>query len=134
MEEKRYFGTKLVRAIPQAKNGEPGYRVTYEHGYVSWSPSDVFDGCYQAIDEGMDFGHAIAALRAGWKVKRIGWNGPGQFLGLQFPDENSAKTGPYIWIRTTQGVRVPWVASQTDMLAGDWVVELDQGDPSSSPG
>lgn len=79
----------------------------------------------------MDFGEAIRELKAGKKVARDGWNGKGIFIELQVPDVNSKMTSPYIFINTT-GLQtdnvdapkslVPWLASQTDMLADDWVV------------
>ena len=72
------------------------------------------------MNEDMTFGDAIAALWDGKAVQRNGWNGPGQYLMLQRPDEKSKMTLPYIYIRTVQGDRVPWLASQTDMLSGDW--------------
>lgn len=73
------------------------------------------------------FGNALAALKAGHKVARMGWNAH-HVLGLQTPDENSANTLPYIYMivgadaADRQGKRVPWVASQTDLLAEDWVI------------
>ena len=67
-----------------------------------------------------DFGWALHRLREGCKVTRDGWNGPGQYLELQKPDEHSKMTLPYIFITTVQGDLVPWLASQTDMLAEDW--------------
>lgn len=67
-----------------------------------------------------DFGVAIQNLRGGNKVTREGWNGPGQYLELQVRDENSKMTLPYIYICNVQGDLVPWLASQTDMLATDW--------------
>lgn len=79
----------------------------------------------------MTFGMAIDALKKGHKVERNGWNGKGIFLELQVPDSNSKMTKPYIYINTLglhayypdapKGI-VPWVASQTDMLAEDWMV------------
>lgn len=68
----------------------------------------------------MDIGEAVVGLRAGHKVARDGWNGKGQFLELQVPDEHSKMTLPYVFITTVGGDRVPWLASQTDLLAGDW--------------
>lgn len=78
-----------------------------------------------------DFGQALNWLRAGRKVARKGWNGKGIFIELQRPDEHSKMTHPYIFIDTT-GLqtdnenapknRVPWLASQTDMLSEDWTV------------
>lgn len=68
----------------------------------------------------MTFGQAIAQLRVGEKVARAGWNGKGMWLHLQVPDENSKMTLPYIYMSTAQGDLVPWLASQTDMLAEDW--------------
>jgi hypothetical protein len=78
----------------------------------------------------MNFGEALQALKAGMKVARRGWNGKGIFIELQTPDVKSKMTSPYIFIDTT-GLQtdneeaprslVPWLASQTDMLAEDWV-------------
>lgn len=76
----------------------------------------------------MNFGDAIAALKAGKKVARTGWNGKGLWLELQCPDAHSKMTLPYIYINYpsdaihTPGARVPWLASQTDVLADDWEV------------
>jgi hypothetical protein len=68
----------------------------------------------------MDFGDAIRALRAGQRVQRAGWNGKGMWLGLQVPDAHSKMGLPYIYMSTVDGKLVPWLASQTDMLAEDW--------------
>jgi hypothetical protein len=70
----------------------------------------------------MGIGEAIKAMRNGNKVERLGWNGKGQFLELQVPDDHSKMTLPYIYITTVGGQRVPWLASQTDLLAEDWKV------------
>lgn len=55
-------------------------------------------------------------------VTRRGWNGPGQYLVLRDPSQESDMTLPYIYIVTVQGDRVPWLASQTDILATDWEI------------
>lgn len=76
------------------------------------------------------FGKALKVLKKGGTVARTGWNGKGMWLELQVPDANSKMTLPYIYInyptdaQNTPGARVPWLASQTDMLAEDWV-EVD---------
>lgn len=82
----------------------------------------------------MNFGKAIETLKMGARVARKGWNGKGIFLELQVPDEHSKMSSPYIYIDTT-GLQtdnpdapkslVPWLASQTDMLAEDWVLVYD---------
>lgn len=78
----------------------------------------------------MDFGKALHELKCGRQVAREGWNGKGIFIELQRPDKNSKMTSPYIFIDTTglqtdnkaaPKSRVPWLASQTDMLADDWL-------------
>jgi hypothetical protein len=74
------------------------------------------------METAMDFGEALTALRGGQSVQRAGWNGPNQRLTLQVPDTHSKMTLPYIYITTVQGDRVPWLASQTDLLATDWRV------------
>jgi hypothetical protein len=72
----------------------------------------------------MTFGEAIEALKAGERVTREGWNGKDMWLALQVPDEHSKMTLPYIYMKTAQGDLVPWLASQTDMLASDWGLYL----------
>jgi hypothetical protein len=86
----------------------------------------------------MDFGEAIKALKAGERVAREGWNGKGMFLYYvpaasypasrndlgtmlgMFPDD-MVPYGAYIAMKTAQNNVVPWLASQTDVLAEDWV-------------
>jgi len=70
----------------------------------------------------MDFGDALRALKSGKCVTRPGWNGKGMYLELQVPDAHSKMTLPYIFMFTADKQRVPWLASQTDMLAMDWVL------------
>lgn len=63
------------------------------------------------------------------RYARRGWNGKGIYISMQVPDEGSKMTLPYIYMVTTglvsedphaaRGI-VPWLASQTDMLADDW--------------
>lgn len=78
----------------------------------------------------MDFGAALALLKNGDSVQREGWNGKGLWLTLQRPDAHSKMTLPYIYMsypsdaQNTPGARVPWLASQTDLLAEDWVQML----------
>lgn len=86
----------------------------------------------------MDFGEALTALKDGKRVTRTGWNGADMWIVYQkgYPDgiainANTAQaTGieqgtvcrfrPYLMMFTAQGDFVPWVASQTDVLADDW--------------
>lgn len=79
------------------------------------------DGSTSTEQNPFGMGEALARLKAGKKVSRHNWNGPGQYLTLQVPDENSKMTLPYIYITTVQGDLVPWLASQTDILAVDWM-------------
>lgn len=87
----------------------------------------------------MGIGEAVAAMRLGSRVARAGWNGKGIYLAYQpgYPNgiainANTAKaTGqpegtvlkflPYVMMRTAGGEFVPWLCSQTDLLASDWV-------------
>ena len=79
----------------------------------------------------MTFGNALDELKIGNAVARKGWNGKNIFIKLHTPNINSFMTHPYIYIDTT-GLqtnnnfapkdRIPWLASQTDMLAEDWII------------
>lgn len=81
----------------------------------------------------MDFSLALGMLKNGDKIFREGWNGKNQVLELQRPDENSKMTLPYIFIKTVQGDLVPWLASQTDLLAEDWKAESKEENQGPTP-
>lgn len=83
----------------------------------------------------MNFGDAIAALKAGKRVARAGWNGKGMFLFLVGGSTFTVNREPlmsilgegtqvqyhaHIDMKTAQGYVVPWLASQADMLSEDW--------------
>ena len=68
----------------------------------------------------MDIGQAVKRLLSGDQVARAGWNGKGMYIELQVPDEHSKMTLPYVYMSTAQGDLVPWLCSQTDLLATDW--------------
>ncbi len=72
--------------------------------------------------EPRDFSTALLNLKKGCKVSREGWNGKGMWLALQVPDANSKMRRPYIYMKPVDGDLVPWVASQSDLLAEDWLV------------
>lgn len=144
----QFIGTKLVNATPMTRaeyntfrgwevdeNDDEGYLVEYLDGgkpntpqyagYVSWSPKKQFEGAYRQTS-GMTFGLALEAMQQGKRVSRIGWNGVGlwleyipavgvdlAFIRMSYPVNSKAYP---------EGARVPWLASQTDMLATDWQV------------
>lgn len=83
------------------------------------------------------FGWAIDQMHKGERVQRAGWNGKGMFLFLvrkwemssPFPGNTVSwhlirdnEFAPFIAMKTVDGKIVPWLASQTDMLASDWSV------------
>jgi hypothetical protein len=59
-------------------------------------------------------------------VTREGWNGKGMWLALQVPDQHSKMQQPYIYMCPVGGKLVPWLASQSDMLAEDWQILMRQ--------
>lgn len=135
--------------LPADEDGaDEGYLVEYVDGgkanttefagYVSWSPKEVFERAYHPTSA-MTFGDAITALKAGKKVARAGWNGKGMFLFLVqgstftvnrppllgiYPEGTEINYCPHVDMRTADGKIVPWLASQTDVLAEDWEVVL----------
>lgn len=78
------------------------------------------------------FGRALEALKMGQKVFRSGWNGKGMWLGFVTENEALTRTGeswihaPWIGMKTTDGKFVPWLCSQTDMIACDWCIMSEE--------
>ena len=129
----------LVEYVDGGPANHPGFA-----NYISWSPEDVFDGAYRPIS-GMTFGLAIEAMKQGAKVARAGWNGKGMWLALSggvvgrmvqaenfwsqanqdYAESRGGKAHvlPCITMKTATGeILMGWLASQTDMLAEDWLV------------
>ena len=105
-------------------------------GYISWSPKDAFDKAYRPMD-GITFSLAIEALKKGLKVARDGWNGKGMFIFLVpgstfrvsraplntiYPEGTEINYCPHVDMKTADGKIVPWLVSQTDLLAEDWQI------------
>lgn len=127
-----------------------GYFVRYADGYGSWSPAEAFESGYKEIttdghgalatglgnlSNGFDW--AINMLKRGKKVARKGWNGKDMFLFLVpgstfqvnrppllgiYPEGTEINYHAHIDMKTADGQVVPWLCSQTDALADDWVV------------
>ena len=65
-------------------------------------------------------GEAVDAMRYGQRVRRKGWNGKGMWLMMYHEGECLPMGLPFIAMRTVTGEMVPWLCSQTDLLALDW--------------
>lgn len=83
----------------------------------------------------MNFGDALAYVKAGKRVQREGWNGKGMFIflvpGSTFTvnrepllsilgEDTQVNYHGHVDMKTADGQIVPWLCSQTDMLAEDW--------------
>lgn len=87
----------------------------------------------------MNFGEALKLCKNGYKITREGWNGKDMFVVYQAgypegiainkntaealgkPEGTNIKFQPYLMMYTAQENCVPWLASQSDILAEDWV-------------
>lgn len=89
------------------------------------------------MNEGNAIGWAVKEMHNGFKVRRSGWNGKGMFLFLVngsrfivnrppllgiYPDGTEIDYCPHVDMKTADGKIVPWLCSQTDLLATDWEI------------
>lgn len=83
----------------------------------------------------MNFSDALTAIKGGELLARAGWNGKGMFVFLVpgstfqvsrppllgiYPEGTEIRYHAHIDMKTADGMVVPWLASQTDVLAEDW--------------
>ena len=74
------------------------------------------------------FSQALDLIKSGKRLQREGWNGKGMFLFLipswTYTDgkQDNYPNLPFIAMKTADNKVVPWLCSQTDMLANDWQV------------
>lgn len=86
----------------------------------------------------MNFSQALELIKEGKKLKREGWNGKDMFVYLVDGSEFIVNRAPlnkmykegtkityhaHIDMKTAQGYCIPWLASQADLLADDWMVD-----------
>ncbi len=113
----------LVEYLDGGKANHPHFE-----GYISWSPKEVFDRA-DGLVTGMTFGLALEAIKRGERVARAGWNGKGMWLSFVGGNEYKVESFiacqqhlPWIGMKTADDKFVPWLASQTDVLASDWQI------------
>ena len=83
----------------------------------------------------LTFSQALTHVKNGIKMQRVGWNGKGMFIFLVpgstfivnrppllgiYPEGTQIKYHAHIDMKTADDQVVPWLASQTDVLAEDW--------------
>jgi len=83
------------------------------------------------------FDTALNYIKVGLRVARKGWDGKNMFIFLVpgsvfkvsrppllgiYPEGKEIHYLPHVDMRTADGTIVPWLCSQTDMLASDWDV------------
>lgn len=127
------------RLVEYVDGGEPN--DDRHDGYISWSPEDVFERSYRPAGE-ITFSVALEMLKQGHAVARTGWNGKGMFIYAtpggkyapttktgeaiaQATDDGMVNYLPFLAMKTVDGDVVPWLASQTDLLAEDWELALE---------
>jgi hypothetical protein len=90
-----------------------------------------------SVAPSLGFPAALIALKRGRRVAREGWNGKGMFVFLVpgsrfivnrppllgiYPEGTEIQYHAHIDMKTATGEVVPWLCSQTDMLANDWII------------
>ena len=127
--------------LPKDENGDdPGMYVEYPlTGHKNWQPKDVFGITFKSPDT-FSFSMALEHIKAGHRVARSGWNGKDMFIFLVQGSRFEVNREPlasilgmgsmvnyhgHVDMRTADGSIVPWLCSQTDMLAEDWTLVPD---------
>jgi len=82
----------------------------------------------------MNIGGAVCALKAGKRIARKGWNGKKMWLHLVRFDGTArvscvsveggvwCRQADFVEMKTADNMLVPWLCSQTDLLAEDWEI------------
>ena len=89
------------------------------------------------MGEGDGIGWAVKQMQNGELVRRSGWNGKGMFLFLVpgsrftvnrppllgiYPEGTVVDYHAHVDMKTAGGDVVPWLCSQSDLLATDWEI------------
>lgn len=87
------------------------------------------------VETNLTFSTALALIKDGKRLQRVGWNGKGMFIFLVpgstfkvnrppllgiYPEGTEINYHGHVDMKTADGMVVPWLCSQTDLLAEDW--------------
>ena len=130
------YGFWLHKALAEFDNFKTS---TGQDEFLAEGLKQLCQGNMLPKTECLTFGDAIQAMKEGLRVARSGWNGKGMFLYYvpenKYPasrnehgtmvgvfEDDMVPYGAYIAMKTAQNNVVPWLASQTDVLAEDWQI------------
>lgn len=80
--------------------------------------------------EAFNFSTALLLACNGRRVARAGWDGKNMWVAvvtqwaaqIDVSDLQAPRLLPFLVMKTANNELVPWLASQTDLLAGDWML------------
>ncbi len=108
---------------------------TYDDDLVHAKCADIYitEAFFSEANDYFGFGEAVGYLKDGYKVARAGWNGKGMWIRkiereAPSPCDNGMENLPYLEMKTADDKLVPWLASQTDVLAEDWICLEDEAE------
>ena len=114
-DAKVYYGTMRIEAYPVVHEGPPapapGYVVRDPDGTEAWWPAAVFEAAYRP-SSCMGFEGALAAMREGHRVRRLGIDAEGVSIWLNNGVFYCQRAGTYA------GVWWP----NPDSLLADWMI------------
>lgn len=123
-------GEASIYAHPSGANGDTVDYFVVGNSLIEKNPVNI--GKLELCQ--FDFGAAVSLLKAGKKVARAGWNGNGMYaflIGVPGSSDYWTYTNgkndnfpllPFVAMNTADDKVVPWLASQTGILAEDWMV------------
>jgi hypothetical protein len=133
--EFEYITTDLDDKSIDRPSSDLGYYINKGSGGV-WISFEEFNSKYRG-NHRLNFGDALHFLNRGHKLTRMGWNGKEMFIFLVqgsnfkvnrppllgiYEEGTEIEYQPHIDMRTVDGSIVPWLASQTDIMAEDYYI------------
>ena len=100
-----------------------GYYVLYKGGYESFSPEKEFIDGYIDISvllASCTFGLAFEEVKKGKAMRLPEWK-VDVLIKVQYPDEGSKMTAPYLYVESRFG-RIPWKETMIELFREDWEV------------
>lgn len=111
------IGTHFNPLIAEDNAFDVAVRHGLKHGWI------------KGVSPYFSFSKALELLKQGDKITRKGWNGKGVWLMLIPKSHWETTRGlemldglPWVGMKTVDDKFVPWLPSQTDLLADDWMI------------
>lgn len=106
-----------------------GYVIIYEDSYMAYLTKEtveqqctkaIYSDPWETVKTKLSFGSAFEQIKGGGGMRIPSWS-PDVIVRIQYPDDCSKMTSPYLYVESRFG-KVPWKETMIELFSEKWEV------------